>query len=90
MRLTRVLAVLWFVLGVAIWNGFYDLYISRSAREYGQLRVEAEQGRGPEPDMMQVMAQAKRDGAQAASIWAVLVVAGGWTTVWVATRAGRR
>ena len=34
-------AVLWLVLGVAVWNGFFDLYVSRGAREYGQLRVGA-------------------------------------------------
>lgn len=89
MRATRVLAILWLVLGVAIWNGFYDLYVSRGAREYGQLRVEAERDRTPEPDMMSIMRHAKRDGFQAASIWAALVVAGGWATLWVSTRTQR-
>ena len=82
-------AVFWLVLGVAIWNGFYDLYVSRGAREYGQLRVEAERDRAPEPDMMAIMARAKRDGLQAASIWAALVVAGGLATTWMTIRPQR-
>ena len=86
---SRVLAIFWLVLGVAIWNGFYDLYVSRGAREYGQLRVEAERDRTPEPDMAAVMSHAKRDGLQAASIWTVLVVAGGWATIWMNTRTQR-
>jgi hypothetical protein len=82
----RVVAVLWLALGVAIWNGFFDLYVSRGAREYGQLRVERELGRGPEPDMNAIMASAQRDGVVAASIWASLVVLGGWGTIWVSSK----
>ena len=83
---TRIAAVLWLLLGVAVWNGFYDLYVSRGAREYGQLRVEAERDRGAEPDMQQVMSRAKRDGAQAATIWATLIVLAGWGTLWITRR----
>jgi hypothetical protein len=79
-------AALWLVLGVAVWNGFFDLYVSRGAREYGQLRVEYELGRGTDPDMMHVMARATRDGARAATVWAALVLAGGWATLWIARR----
>ena len=81
----RLAAALWLALGVAIWNGFFDLYVSRGAREYGQLRVEHELGRGPEPDMKDVMGRAKRDGVVAASIWSVLVVGGGLGTLWLVT-----
>ena len=79
----RVAAVLWLVLGVAIWNGFFDLYVSRGAREYGQLRVEHELGRGPDPDMQDVMARARRDGFRGSTIWASLIVLAGWGTIWV-------
>ena len=79
--------VLWLVLGAAIWNGFFDLYVSRGAREYGQLRVEHELGRGPEPDMKEVMGRAQRDGAVAASLWAVLVIAAGAGTLWVGRKS---
>jgi hypothetical protein len=83
----RVVAVLWLALGVAIWNGFFDLYVSRGAREYGQLRVEHELGRGPEPDMNDVMTRAQHDGVVGASIWAGLVVIGGWGTIWVSSKS---
>jgi hypothetical protein len=85
-----VVAVLWLALGVAVWNGFFDLYVSRGAREYGQLRVEHEFRNGPDPDMQAVMARAQRDGVQGATIWAALVVAAGWGTIWVVTRAKGR
>ena len=82
----RLLAALWLVAGVVVWNGFFDLYVSRGAREYGQLRVEHELGRGPDPDMTSVMARAKHDGVVASSAWATGVVIAGWSTIWLARR----
>jgi len=82
----RLAVVLWLVIGAAVWNGFFDLYVSRGAREYGQLRVEHEVGRGPEPDMQEVMGRAQRDGVIASTLWAVLVVAAGLGTFWMARR----
>ena len=87
---TRVAALLWLVLGAAIWNGFFDLYVSRGAREYGQLRVEHELGRAPDPDMTGVMARAQRDGVRASTVWASVVVLGGWASIWVVRRAARQ
>ena len=43
-------------------------------------------GAAPAPPMADVMAWATHDGLIAASCWAVLVVAGGWTTVWLSSR----
>ena len=86
----RVVAVLWLALGVAIWNGFNDIYVSRGAHEYLEKLHEFELGRGPNPDMTGVMVQAQRAGVQAASIWAGSVVAAGWGTIWVLTRAKDR
>jgi hypothetical protein len=86
----RVVAALWLVLGAAVWNGLFDLYVSRGAREYGQLRVEHELGRGPDPDMRDVMSRAVRDGAWGSSAWASLVVGAGWATIWVSRRRPRQ
>lgn len=81
----RLLAAIWLVVGVAIFNAFFDLYVSRGAREYLQKRAEYELRGGPEPDMETVMAQSTHDGWIMSSFWAGLVVAGGWTSL----RAGR-
>ena len=83
----RVAIALWLALGVAVWNGFFDLYVSRGAREYGQMRVEHEAGRGPSPDMTGVLAKAQRDGIIAASMWAVLVTGAGLATYHWAKRS---
>ena len=80
----RVLAGLWVILGVAIWCGFFDLYVSRGAREYGQRHAEYElHMTREEPSMTDVMDRAKRDGVIAASLWGATVVICGWATIWV-------
>jgi hypothetical protein len=79
----RVLAGLWLVAGLVIFNAFFDLYVSRGAREYLQKRAEFELRGGAEPLMDAVMAQATRDGWLMSGLWATIVVAAGWTTVWI-------
>ena len=85
----RALAALWLVIGVVVWNGVLDLYVSRGAREYGQRAAEAELGRGPAVTMAAVMDNAKHDGVVAASLWASGIVLCGLTTTWLAARAPR-
>jgi hypothetical protein len=86
MSRTLIVASLWLVLVVALWNGIFDLYVSRGAREYLQLQAEFQLGLGPEPAMAEVMAQATRQGLFGATLWAVLVFAAGMGTLFVARR----
>lgn len=78
--------ILWALIGFAVWNGFYDLYVSRGAREYLQMSAEAELGRRETPSMVHVMAAAQSSGARAGSYWATFVVGSGWATIWLARR----
>ena len=77
----RTIAILWLVVGIALWNGIFDLYVSRGAREYLQLRAESELGLVPQPSMAVVMARAERMGLLAATLWAGGVAAAGWITI---------
>lgn len=86
----RTLAVLWLVVGIALWNGIFDLYVSRGAREYLQLRAESELGLVPAPSMTEVMARAERMGLIAATLWAGAVGAIGWLTIRLASRPQSR
>ena len=79
----RALAGLWLVAGLVVFNAFFDLYVSRGAREYLQKRAEFELRGGSEPHMDAVMVQSIRDGWVMSGIWASIVVAAGWATVWV-------
>ena len=82
----RLIAGFWLVLGIALWNGIFDLYVSRGAREYLQKQREFELRLGPEPSMDVVMTQARNDGIVMSSLWSALVVAGGFATLHWARR----
>ena len=75
--------MLWLVIGIVIFNAFFDLYVSRGAREYLQKRAEYELRGGPEPQMDAVMAQSIRDAWVMSSIWAGMVVAAGLGTAFM-------
>ena len=76
----RAILLIWLCIGVAVWCGFYEMYLSRGAREYLQREAEFELGRGPRVSMSEVMARARRDGTIASTIWAVAITGAGWMT----------
>lgn len=80
---TRGLLVLWAAIALLVWNGIFDLYVSRGAREYLQMAAEAELGRGSTPSMGDVMAWTNRRGAVAATGWAALVFGAGCVTLFL-------
>jgi len=81
----------WLVVGLAVWSGFFELYVSRGAREFLQRQAESELGRSALPPSMQiVMRDARRDGAIGATGWAGLVVVGGFVLYGLGYRAGTR
>jgi hypothetical protein len=82
----RTIAILWLVVGFALWNGIFDLYVARGAREYLQLRAESDIGLVPRPSMELVMARAERWGLIAATLWATGIVACGWITIALVSR----
>ena len=85
----RTLAWLWLALGVALWCGVFDIYVSRGATEYLQKQAEFElHVRAEAPSMAAVLDHAQRMGASAASLWAGAVVGFGWLTIWL--RGGTR
>jgi hypothetical protein len=84
---TRVLALVWLGMGIAVWSGMFDLYIARGADRYLWKKAEFElKLMQAEPSMAAMMADTRRDAAIKSSIWAVLVTGLGWTTVALARR----
>ena len=83
---TRWLLLLWAVVGLAVWSGFFDILLTRGMKEYFMRAALYELGRGPAASMEAIMRQTQHDAAIIASEWAVLVTAAGWATVWAARR----
>lgn len=76
-----MLIVAWLIVGAALWNAIFDLYLARGAREYLQARAEFELGLAPEPEVGRAMGQARRHGVIAASAWAAVVTGLGLATI---------
>lgn len=80
----RWLAVGWVCVAGAVWSGFYDLLISRGAKDYLLREAQARLGDGPPASMPAIMAQTQHDAAITASVWAALIVLAGWASIWLA------
>ena len=78
-------------LGAVVWLAFFDLYVSRGAREYLQKQAEFELGLGEAPSMADVMRNARRDGAIAATWLGGCVTITGWgVAFWMGRTQGTR
>jgi hypothetical protein len=83
----RVFLIVWIGIGVVVWNGFFDLFMTRGVKEYLYRQAEHELGRGEPVTMRQIMDETRVDAAVKASIWAVLVAGAGVLTVILCTRS---
>lgn len=86
----RVLILLWLVIAVVIWNVVFDLHISLGIRDFLRLSAEARLGDVPEPSMRDMMAWSRRQGAFAATQWAIVVFGAGWVSAYVGRKTGSK
>ena len=77
----RLLLIVWIGLGVVVWNGVFDLLMTRGVKEYLYRQAAHELGRGERVTMREIMDETMTDAAVKASIWAVLVAGAGILTV---------
>jgi hypothetical protein len=78
---TRVLVVAWCVIGIVLWSALFDWWMHGAAREYLIQAATHELGRGPEPVLADLMAEARRGGIARATLWSGLVTAAGLATL---------
>jgi hypothetical protein len=83
----RVLLLVWIGIGFVVWNGFFDLFMTRGVKEYLYRQAEHELGRGEPVTMREIMDETRADAAVKASIWAALVTGAGLLTVILCTRS---
>jgi hypothetical protein len=78
---TRTLTIIWCVLGVVVWCAVFDWWMDAASNDYLLRVAHHELGRGPEPVMTGLLAEARVAGMIRATIWGVLVMAAGLLTV---------
>jgi hypothetical protein len=90
-RLEWAAVLFWLVAGAVVWNGVFDLHVTRGVKEYLFRQARHELGLGPPVTPEGVMRQTVRDGAVAATLWGGAVAGAGLGTVLlVARRRGPR
>jgi hypothetical protein len=80
MTAKRLLVILWVVLSAALWNGVFDILVTRGVKEYLYRSAEHALGRGPDVSMNVIMDQTVRDAVVTASAWALLIGSAGLYT----------
>lgn len=69
-----------------VWNGVFDLHVSRGEKQYLIEEARHRLGEHPAPSLSGIMAETVRDGARQATWWAVVVFGLNLTASYAATR----
>jgi hypothetical protein len=80
-RARRLAIALWLVMAVVVWNGLYDLRITLGVRDYLMKQALHDAGRGPAITISDAMHETVRDAVRVASLWGVIMLGAGLTTV---------
>ena len=77
----RIGAVIWLIAAVVVWNGIYDLLLTRSVKEYLFRAALHDLGRGPQIPIKAAMDAAVYDAVWIATIWAGMILLAGLVTL---------
>lgn len=82
--------VFWVVLAFVVWNGFFDILVTRGEKQYLLSQARHELGLGPKVTIHDVMSRTIGDATRTATIWAALILASGIGSTYLVTRRHRR
>lgn len=71
----------WVLVGVIVGSAVFDWWMHGAIRDFQLRVVRFELGRGPEPALAALMADARQSGVVRAVTWGGLVAAAGWLTI---------
>ena len=67
----------WLAVAFLVWNGFFDVLVTRGEKQYLLDQARYEAGLGPASSMDAIMSETIRDAAVKATVWGVIVFASG-------------
>lgn len=79
-RAVRWAILIWLGVTAVVWNGFFDLLISRGEKQYFLEQARYELRLGPEPSLDAIMKRTRGDAVRVASLWGLFVFASGVAT----------
>ena len=87
-RRTRLWLALWIVVAIVVWNGVYDMLLTRGVKDYLLREALNQAGRGPAVTLSEEMGIAVRYAAWMATLWASSIMLAGLATLRSARRQG--
>lgn len=79
-RAERIAVGVWIVLAMTVWNGVYDLLLTRGIKDYLLRNALHQAGRGPEVSMTAILDFTVSEAFWVSTLWAsVILLAGLWT-----------
>jgi len=86
-RSERIAVTIWLVLAVVVWNGIYDVLLTRGVKEYLFRAALHEAGRGPFVPMAGIMDVTVHDAIWISTLWAGIILLAGLATILVMRRS---
>jgi hypothetical protein len=86
-RAERIAVAIWLVLAVVVWNGIYDVLLTRGVKEYLFRSALHDAGRGPAVPIRGFMDIAVRDAVWISTLWAGIILLAGLVTIRMMRRA---
>ena len=90
-RAERIAVAVWIVVSIVVWNGVYDLLLTRGIKDYLLRNALHQAGRGPEVSMTAILDFTVTEAFWLSTLWAsVILFAGLWTVRTLGPRVARR
>lgn len=77
----RMAAAVWLILALVVWNGVYDLLMTRGIKDYLLRQALHQAGRGPEVSMTVLIDRAITEAIWVSTLWASVILLAGLMTI---------
>jgi uncharacterized membrane protein SpoIIM required for sporulation len=80
-REERIAVAIWLIVALVVWNGVYDLLMTRGIKDYLLRQALHQAGRGPEVSMTALIDLAITDAMWVSTLWASVILLAGLMTI---------
>ena len=86
-RNERIAVTVWVIVAVVVWNGVYDLLMTRGIKDYLLRQALHQAGRGPEVSMTALIDLAITEATWVSTLWASVILLAGLMTIRLLNKA---
>ena len=86
-RNERIAVTIWVIAAVVVWNGVYDLLMTRGIKDYLLRQALHQAGKGPDVSMTALIDLAITEATWVSTLWASVILLAGLMTIRLLTKA---